>query len=90
MVNGDRCSIVVDKISVLSLSTMAAQRNLRCATMIVQPKASLLSEIANSIDRGQVKIDIGRVFPLAEARQAQELSQQGHTRGKIVLQAIAQ
>jgi NADPH:quinone reductase-like Zn-dependent oxidoreductase len=69
---------------------MAAQRNLRCATMIVQPKASLLSEIANSIDRGQVKIDIGRVFPLAEARQAQELSQQGHTRGKIVLQAIAQ
>lgn len=54
--------------------------------MLVQPRAALLTEIANFIDAGQLKTNVQRVFPLAEARQAQELSQQGHTRGKIVLQ----
>jgi NADPH:quinone reductase-like Zn-dependent oxidoreductase len=57
--------------------------------MSVQPKASGLTTIADLIDRGQVKINVSKVFPLTEARQAQELSQQGNTRGKIVLQAIA-
>ncbi|NJL56641.1 NADP-dependent oxidoreductase [bacterium] len=68
---------------------MATQHQVRTAMMMVQPKASLLTEIANLIDAGQLKVNIEQVFPLADARQAQELSQQGHPRGKIVLQAIA-
>ncbi|NJR24608.1 MAG: NADP-dependent oxidoreductase [Richelia sp. CSU_2_1] len=68
---------------------IAAARGLKGAMMVVQPRSSLLTEIAGSIDAGQVKIDVQKVFPLVEARQAQELSQQGITRGKIVLQAIA-
>jgi NADPH:quinone reductase-like Zn-dependent oxidoreductase len=68
---------------------IAAERGLKGAMMMVQPRASLLTEIANSIDAEKVKIDVQKVFPLTEARQAQELSQQGHTRGKIVLSAIA-
>jgi NADPH:quinone reductase-like Zn-dependent oxidoreductase len=31
---------------------------------------------------------VGKVFPLAQARQAQELSQTGHGRGRIVLQIV--
>ncbi|NJO81061.1 MAG: zinc-binding dehydrogenase, partial [Cyanobacteria bacterium RM1_2_2] len=38
---------------------------------------------------GQLKTNVQRVFPLAEARQAQELSQQGHTRGQNCFAAIA-
>jgi NADPH:quinone reductase-like Zn-dependent oxidoreductase len=68
---------------------MATQYGVRGAMMSVQPKASLLTTIADLIDRGQVRINVSKVFPLTEAGQAQELSQQGHTRGKIVLQAIA-
>jgi NADPH:quinone reductase-like Zn-dependent oxidoreductase len=68
---------------------MSAELGLRGAMMMVQPQAALLTEIANLIDSGQVKVNVGKVFPLAEARQAQDLSQQGHTHGKIVLQAIA-
>jgi NADPH:quinone reductase-like Zn-dependent oxidoreductase len=68
---------------------IAAQYSVRGAMMSVQPRASLLTTIADLIDQGQVKINISRVFPLVEARQAQDLSQQGHAHGRIVLQAIA-
>ncbi len=45
-----------------------------------------LADISRLIEEGKVKPAVYRVFPLAEARQAQELSQTGHGRGRIVLQ----
>jgi NADPH:quinone reductase-like Zn-dependent oxidoreductase len=47
--------------------------------------ASDLAEIAKLIDSGKVKPVIETVLPLAEARRAHELSESGHTRGKIIL-----
>ena len=44
-----------------------------------------LAEIADLVVRGQVRVYIEAVLPLNEARKAQELSQNGHTQGKIVL-----
>jgi NADPH:quinone reductase-like Zn-dependent oxidoreductase len=44
-----------------------------------------LAEIAKLIDAGMVRPIVEAVFPLNEARHAQELSQTGHARGKIVL-----
>jgi NADPH:quinone reductase-like Zn-dependent oxidoreductase len=44
-----------------------------------------LSEIAKLIDSGSVKVVVETVLPLSDARRAQELSQAGHVRGKIVL-----
>ena len=49
------------------------------------PSAAQLAEIAALIDSGKLKPLIDRIVPLSEARHAQELSQSGHTRGKIVL-----
>lgn len=34
---------------------------------------------------GEVRVEISEVLPLAEVQQAHELSESGHTRGKIVL-----
>ncbi|HEX4039627.1 MAG TPA: NADP-dependent oxidoreductase [Acidobacteriaceae bacterium] len=50
-------------------------------------KASVeqLVEIAGMVDAGKLKTTVEVVLPLAEARRAQELSESGHTRGKIVL-----
>ncbi|NJR60719.1 MAG: NADP-dependent oxidoreductase [Cyanobacteria bacterium CRU_2_1] len=67
---------------------IAEQRGVRAAMMMVQPNASQLAEISNLIDAGLAKTLVENVFPLAEAQQAQQLSQQGHPRGKIVLQVI--
>jgi NADPH:quinone reductase-like Zn-dependent oxidoreductase len=52
----------------------------------LQPNAAQLTEIAGLIDAGYVKTIVETVLPLNQARQAHELSQSGHTRGKIVLQ----
>src|SRR6266481_8812736 len=44
-----------------------------------------LAEIAKLIDSGKLAPVIDRILPLSEVRRAHELSQSGHTRGKIVL-----
>ena len=44
-----------------------------------------LVQITQLIEAGKIKPYVGKVFPLAEARQAQALSQTGHGRGRIVL-----
>ena len=46
-----------------------------------------LAQIADLVVRGQVRVHIEAVLPLNEARKAQELSQNGHAQGKIVLRA---
>lgn len=46
---------------------------------------SELKHISEMLRSGQIKPCVGVVFPLAQARQAQELSQTGHGRGRIVL-----
>jgi NADPH:quinone reductase-like Zn-dependent oxidoreductase len=65
---------------------VAVQHNVRAAMVMVKPIATILTEIAKLIDAGKIRTVVDTVLPLAEARQAHELSQQGHTRGKIVLQ----
>ena len=47
--------------------------------------SSILREIAQLADSGQLRLNIERVFPLEEAGAAQELNKAGHTRGKIIL-----
>jgi NADPH:quinone reductase-like Zn-dependent oxidoreductase len=57
----------------------------RPAYVFVQPNAQQLTEIARLIDEGHIKSIVSEVLPLAQARRAHELSQEGHVRGKIVL-----
>jgi NADPH:quinone reductase-like Zn-dependent oxidoreductase len=64
----------------------AAARGLRGAYARARPGTDLLNRIAGLVDDGKLKPDVGAVLPLREARQAHELIQTGHTRGKIVLQ----
>ena len=45
-----------------------------------------LTRIADLVVSGKVKVNVETVLPLSEARKAQEFSQSGHTRGKIVLE----
>jgi NADPH:quinone reductase-like Zn-dependent oxidoreductase len=44
-----------------------------------------LMQISKLIADGQIKVNVQTILPLSEARKAQELSQTGHARGKIVL-----
>ncbi|GHP00530.1 NADPH:quinone reductase [Reticulibacter mediterranei] len=47
--------------------------------------AQLLTTISRLIDEGQLRTSIAATFELREASKAQELSQSGHGRGRIIL-----
>ncbi len=66
----------------------AAAHGVRCHHTFVQPSVEELNELAKLVDSGKLKVIIEKVYPLSEARAAQESNAQGHTRGKIVLRVV--
>jgi NADPH:quinone reductase-like Zn-dependent oxidoreductase len=64
----------------------AREHQVRGEGIIVHPDRPQLAKIAALIDGAQVKPVVTAVLPLADAARAHELSQRGHTRGKILLQ----
>ena len=53
------------------------------------PNAEELTAIRELADTGKLKVHVATVLPLAEVKQALELSKGGRTRGKIVLRIMA-
>jgi NADPH:quinone reductase-like Zn-dependent oxidoreductase len=66
----------------------ATEHGVRSALFLVLPDAAQLTEIANLIDAGIVKVHVDAVFLLAEAAKAHELSATNRVRGKIVLKVL--
>jgi NADPH:quinone reductase-like Zn-dependent oxidoreductase len=64
---------------------LAAQAGIRAVNMRSKGSAADLAELAGLVERGDVKPRIGEVFPLEQARAAQDASQQGRAKGKILL-----
>jgi NADPH:quinone reductase-like Zn-dependent oxidoreductase len=56
------------------------------AVSVGRASTERLGQITQLIEAGKIKPFIGKVFPLAEAQQAQIQSQTGHGRGRIILQ----
>ena len=63
----------------------ARARGVRAELLVMSPNAEQLARIAQHVADGDVLVEIAEVIPLAEVRRAHELSESGHTRGKIVL-----
>ncbi|WP_329238885.1 NADP-dependent oxidoreductase [Actinoallomurus sp. NBC_01490] len=53
--------------------------------VFVRPDPTDLAALARLVDDGRLTVPVAKTFPLAEAAEAQRLSAEGHTRGKIVL-----
>src|ERR1700689_929358 len=64
---------------------LAAQAGIRSVNMVSKGNAADLSELAGLVERGEVKPRMGEVFRLEQAREAQDASQQGRAKGKILL-----
>ena len=64
------------------------KRNVRGVGILVKPDGKQLEQIAKLAESGALRPEISAVLPLAEAAKAQELSEGGHTRGKIVLEVV--
>ena len=51
----------------------------------VRPSSDDLAELARMIDDGDLRIEVQRTFPLAQAADAYRELEGGHVRGKIVV-----
>jgi NADPH:quinone reductase-like Zn-dependent oxidoreductase len=69
----------------MPLEEKAKKLGVRSALLGAQPNGAQLTELAKIIDSGKLAPVINRILPLSEARRAHELSQSGHTHGKIAL-----
>ena len=64
---------------------LAARAGISGVNVAMKRSAADLSELARLVERGALKPRMGEVFPLAQARQAQDASQQGRAKGRILL-----
>jgi NADPH:quinone reductase-like Zn-dependent oxidoreductase len=63
----------------------AQARGVRAELLIMSPSSEQLARIAELVAAGEVHVEIAEVLPLSEVRRAHELSESGHTRGKLIL-----
>ena len=77
--------VLVTTVGVITDSPEATARGVQGKAFGAHPDGAILAEIARLVDAGRVKPRIASVLPLSQARQAQELAQSGHPRGKVVL-----
>ncbi len=63
----------------------AQQRGVRAELLVMSPSSEQLARIAELVAAGEVSVEIAEAIPLAEVQRAHELSESGHTRGKLVL-----
>lgn len=64
----------------------ARKHHARGLRMVVVVKSRQLDEIARLVVARRVRVTVSKVFPLAKARQAHEVLENGHLRGKVELQ----
>lgn len=67
-------------------AAVAEAHQITVSSFLVRPEAGQLREIARLMAAGQLRSAIAEVFPLREAAQAHERGEQGHLRGKLVLE----
>ncbi len=82
-----RGGILVSTVSPPSAETAAAN-GVRQAFVFIKPDAPALAEIAKLVDGEKLKAIVETILPLSDATRGQELSERGHTRGKIVLRVV--
>ncbi len=63
----------------------AAEREVRAVLFSMTPTTEQLAKVAELLASGDLHVEIAEVLSLAEVRRAHELSESGHTRGKLVL-----
>jgi NADPH:quinone reductase-like Zn-dependent oxidoreductase len=64
----------------------ADERGARPELLIMSTSAEQLAKIAELVAAGEVKVEIAGTFSLSQVARAHELSEAGHTRGKLILE----
>ena len=68
-------------------SQQAHDHNIHAQRILVHPQAAHLRELVKLVNAGMLRPVVEAVFPLREASKAHQKQEQGHVRGKLVLDA---
>ncbi len=63
----------------------ASARGVRTDLLVMSPESAQLTRIADLVATGDVRVEIAEVIALSDAHRSHELSESGHTRGKLIL-----
>jgi NADPH:quinone reductase-like Zn-dependent oxidoreductase len=64
----------------------AKQYGVNASFVFTQPNKQVMQRVAEMAGKGLIRLTIGKTLPLAEARQAQTLMDDGKVTGKIILE----
>lgn len=67
------------------IEAKAKVKNIATPWHIVHPSGAQLRDMANLTDDGLLQVEVAQTFPLERAKDAHELLENGHVRGKLVL-----
>jgi NADPH:quinone reductase-like Zn-dependent oxidoreductase len=81
----DSPALVRDPTRICSIIDPQRALDLGGSYHFCRPDSGQLATLAEWVDGGRLRIDVGRTLSLAEAAEAQRLQEQGGVRGKIVL-----
>ncbi len=70
---------------IAEVEDLQVERGITAQLVYGRPDAPRLTTLAQMVDAGQLSIHLDRTLPLAAAKQAHELVEKGHVRGKVVL-----
>lgn len=89
-VGGDALTASADLVTrperLASIIDAATVKKLGGAYVFVKPSTVDLTVLADLVDAGRLTVHVAQTFPLARAADAQRLVQEGHVRGKVVLE----
>ncbi|GIF47419.1 NADPH:quinone reductase-like Zn-dependent oxidoreductase [Asanoa ferruginea] len=63
----------------------AGRRSLTVTPFLVEPDGATLARLARLIDGGDLRVEVRKIFPLAQAAAAHADGEQGRNKGKLVL-----
>jgi alcohol dehydrogenase len=67
-------------------SELAQKTGVTAIGQLTHITTEALKRLAQLVDGGTIKVRVGKVFPLDKAKEAFELIEEGHARGKVVLE----
>ncbi|MEQ6896345.1 NADP-dependent oxidoreductase [Microbacterium sp. KR10-403] len=70
------------------VAAAAEARGVRTTGFLVEPDGAALTQIAELVDTGALRVAVERTFPLAQAAAAQDAVATGRTQGKIVIEVV--
>jgi NADPH:quinone reductase-like Zn-dependent oxidoreductase len=67
-------------------SALAQQHGVTAIGQMTHVTTDILKRLSQLVDSGAIKIHVDQVFPLEKAKEAFQLLEEGHPRGKVVLE----